>query len=147
MSVAVKIDDIFVLDITPNNPNNNDNIVFEDRNLVIIEDDSILNELLTEMAKKYYKRIFSFKSVENASLFLANVNVNVDTVLIDYFLPGEKGTKIISLMREINKNAKIYLMSGDLSKVNIEDSNLKELEEYIEKPLSFKQIKKIYSNF
>ena len=37
-------------------------------------------------------------------------------------------------------------MSGDLTKIDIEDKQLKDLEEYIQKPLSFQQINKIYNN-
>ena len=139
------LNDIFILELEQESHPLEINIS-EKRNLVIIEDDVILRESLKEMGKNYFDKILTFSSVEHASLYLNNVDIKIDTILIDYFLPGEKGTKIVDLIKKSNSQCKIYLMSGDLTKIDIEDKQLKDLEEYIQKPLSFQQINKIYNN-
>lgn len=138
------LNDIFILELEQESHTLDVNLS-EKRNLVIIEDDTILRESLKEMGKNYFDKILTFNSVENASLYINNVDLKIDTILIDYFLSGEKGTKIVELIKKINSQCKIYLMSGDLTKIDIEDKQFKDLEEYIQKPLSFKQINKIYN--
>ena len=143
MSAIKKMDNLFILEIggdrTQNVLSGNNT-----KNLVIIEDDPIQSEYLSKLSEDYFNKTLTFNSVEQASLYLNNVDINIDTVIIDYFLPGEKGTSIIGLMKEINKNAKIYLMTGDVGKIDIEDTKLSDLEEYIQKPVSFNQLKEIF---
>lgn len=144
MSAVRKLDDLFVVKLGKEEEYQEVALNYE-KNLVIIEDDEILKDYLSEMGQKYFNKVLTFESVEKASLYLNNVDIQVDIVLIDYFLPGKKGTEIVSLMKKINTDAKIYLMSGDLEKIDTEDSNLEELEEYIQKPLTFQQINTIYN--
>lgn len=138
------LNDIFILELEQESHTLDVNLS-EKRNLVIIEDDTILRESLKEMGKNYFDKILTFNSVKHASLYMNNVDLKIDTILIDYFLSGEKGTKIVELIKKINSQCKIYIMSGDLTKIDIEDKQFKYLEEYIQKPLSFKQINKIYN--
>lgn len=143
MSAVKRIEDLFVLELCGDEPlfiNDNQ----EDKTLLIIEDDPIQREYLSKISEDYFKKTLSFNSVEHAFLYINNVDVNIDVVLIDYFLPGKKGTEIINSIKKINESSRIYLMTGDLDKIDPSDSQIQELDEYIQKPLSFNQIKNIF---
>ena len=146
MSAIKKLDHLFILEI---GGSEKPQLVLsgeKDKTLVIIEDDPIQQEYLSKLSEEYFNKTLCFKSVEQAFLYLNNVDVNVDVVLIDYFLPGKKGTSIIGLMKKINNDARLYLMTGDLEKIDPEDSHISDLESYIQKPLSFNQIKNIFES-
>lgn len=145
MTTAKKLDDLFILEL---GTGKQEICLAEnsEKNLVIIEDDPIQQEYLKKIGEDFFNKTLCFNSVEHASIYINNVDLKIDIVLIDYFLPGERGTSIVSLMKSLNENAKLYLMTGDLNKIDPEDSHLEDLESYIQKPLSFNQIKKIFES-
>ena len=114
----------------------------EQRVLLLVDDDPVILNSLKKQAEKYYHRIICFDSAEHARLYIMNTNIEFDTALIDYFLPGDSGNEILSELKK-KEGAKIYLMTGDLSSVPLSD--VKEFDACIPKPIRSSRIKEIFS--
>lgn len=115
----------------------------EKRSLLLVDDDPIILASLKKQAEKYYHKIYCFDSAERARLFITNTEVKFDTVLLDYFLPGDSGNELISDLKK-KEGCRVYLMTGDLANVPLQD--VKDFDACLPKPLRNKRIKEIFSN-
>ena len=112
------------------------------KRLLIVEDDDILVDIIKNFAQNFFDEIYHFESAEKASLFLKNHPYNFDSILLDFFLPGENGDSILSELKNRTKG-EIYLMSGDIetAKNNIQTS---QFDGVLQKPLSLESMHKIF---
>jgi DNA-binding NtrC family response regulator len=117
--------------------------VEERKTLLLVDDDPIILANLKKQAEKYYHKIYCFESAEKARLFIRNTEVRFDTVLLDYFLPGDSGNAIVVDIKK-KDGARVYLMTGDLANVPLKD--VKDFDACLPKPLRSKLIKEIFSN-
>lgn len=104
------------------------------RKILIVEDDGFFRELLISYAKLFYSKIYIFSNAEATNFFISNSTSSFDTVLLDYFLPGDNANSIISNIK-ITPSGTLHLMSGQVS--SIKDKSKFNI---LEKPFSLKQI-------
>jgi CheY-like chemotaxis protein len=112
------------------------------RSLILVDDDPVILNSLKKQAEKFYEKIYCFDSAERARLFITNTEIKFDTALIDYFLPGESGNEIVGSLK-MKDGAKIYMMTGDLASVPLQD--VKDFDACLPKPIRSGIIKKIFS--
>lgn len=138
MNSAIKIEDLFVFNVNENT----DNSKIQEKNLMIIEDDVIARDLIEHFAKNKdsFDSIKSFDSAEKTLLYINNSTKQYSTILLDNFLPGDEGLSILDSLKEKYPCSKIYLMTGDLNKIDTDKDSLKLLDNFMEKPLTLKQL-------
>jgi CheY-like chemotaxis protein len=111
-------------------------ILRDKRQIAIIEDETMLNEVLTSQFSDDYK-VFSFL---NAESFLAQASsLPVSLAIIDKKLPGINGIECIKQLHAVNSSIKIILASGsDPDDEKGFDEVI--IDKYIKKPYDFDQL-------
>ena len=114
----------------------------EKEKILIVEDDEVLRMMLENYAKKFYNKIYSFASAEAANFFMKNTNLEFDTVLLDYFLPGKNALSMLENIKT-KSEGKMYLMSGQLNDIDL-TYKTKNFSDFLQKPLSLKVLNDIF---
>ncbi|MCW3103785.1 MAG: response regulator [Bacteroidetes bacterium] len=109
------------------------------RNILIIDDEKELCELLENFLAKKAKSIDYSNSLENG---VAKFKLmNPDLLILDHNLPDGNGIDNISLFKKLNTSLRIIIISA-MSNLRGEAME-KGADFFIEKPISFSQLKNI----
>ncbi len=107
----------------------------KDLNIVIVEDDTEVNELL----KDYFSqknRVQTFFSAEEALKTQGSFS-DVDVFIIDYKLPGLDGVNLFQQLRAVLKSAKYILITGEMNYEVAENTRQLGPDALILKPFDF----------
>ena len=84
--------------------------MFTERNIVIVEDDSILRSVLTEIFREYGWRV---RAVDNGFASLQAINDELPAVLLsDLEMDGMSGFELLSIVRRRFPTIRVVAMSG-----------------------------------
>ncbi len=117
----------------------------KDLHILFIDDEYIITKLFDKRFKKVGSKIEVFNNPINGFDFYQNNHINIDLVITDYTMPYMQGNTLIKKIRKINKKVPIIICSGDVSRINLNESLLKNIK-IIEKPISFSNLINTISN-
>ncbi|MFL1495601.1 response regulator [Pseudomonas antarctica] len=101
--------------------------------VVVIEDDSTLRMLMTDILKEIGAQCSAFESADDALVYLLETNVPHPLLVVDQALPGQiQGVEFIEMVKRKWPTTGAILMSGYL----LESAILPPLTKYLQKPWS-----------
>lgn len=109
---------------------------------ILIVDDSIFSQKTTaNLIKKFLKDVeISFAS-DGKEGFIKYKNIKPDYTFIDLLMPGINGQDLLKLIKEFNKNAKIFVVSADIQKGIREEIEAYDVVAFINKPFNAEKAK------
>ena len=108
--------------------------------LLIVEDDYSNRETLEEIFRILGFKVFSTKSGEEALDILKKKVINI--MFFDIQLPGINGIELCKRVRETNRIAVIYAMTGHSSLFQLDECREIGFDDYFLKPFTMKDITK-----
>ena len=85
--------------------------------IIIIDDEPLVLEVLDSMIHRLGYKTESYPNVHNALYNIKDFSFKL--IILDYSIPKEDGVENIYKLKDLNKDAKIILLSGyDTSKMN-----------------------------
>lgn len=102
-------------------------------NVIVIEDDSTLRMLMTDILKEIGAQSLAFESADEALTYLLESQSPCPLVVVDHALPGQiQGAEFIEMVREKWPSTGAILMSGYL----LEAATIPHFARYLQKPWS-----------
>jgi len=105
--------------------------------IFIVEDDRTLNEIITKNLQSVGYDVLSFIDGQEA---FNNINEYIDVYLVDINIPNVNGLELIKSIKLINKEAKIFIISGDTNIDTILKAYNLGCDDYIKKPFDIREI-------
>ena len=112
----------------------------DNRNILIIEDDPAVARSTQRMLSRSGFGVFLAESGESGEQTLQGNSDSVDTVLVDYTLPGANGIEVITRLRALYPHLHFFLMSGHSPEYFPEALPREYLAGFIQKPFAFSQL-------
>ncbi|MGV8946169.1 MAG: response regulator [Lutibacter sp.] len=114
--------------------------------ILIVEDDSTSELMLSLLVEKYCKECLTAKNGQEA-IQICKDNPNIDLILMDIKMLGMNGYEATKIIRQFNKDVIIlaqtaYALLGDREKAIESGCN-----DYISKPISQTEFYKIFKKF
>ncbi len=115
--------------------------MFENKNILIIEDDKDSRELLTIYLSKWNYNVFE-SSKPSKALELIEAN-NIQMALIDWVLDESSGVEICRQIREKFNDEYIYIImiTGKKNQSDVVEALSKGADDYLIKPFNFQELK------
>jgi len=108
--------------------------------LLIVDDDLPTCDFLAHFFKKSNYEVFVANDGEKALSIVKEKQPNI--VLLDIKMPGQSGMKILQQIKEIDKNAKVIMMTAVKDEAMIELAKEYGASDYITKPFSLERLEK-----
>lgn len=80
--------------------------------VLLVEDDSIAREILTELLVESGVTVFAFGSAEDAAAFVGGADEEVGLLVTDVLLPGRSGVDLALDLRSRSPETKVLFISG-----------------------------------
>ncbi len=106
-------------------------------NIFLVEDDSILNEIITGNLKALGYKVTTFTDGQDA---FDNIEGDFDSYLIDINLPKINGLELVKQIKSFNIDAKVFIISGDINIETILSAYDLGCDDYIKKPFDVREI-------
>ena len=112
--------------------------------IVVVDDDENILEVYKDEIRIFFDSIddFYFSSSTEALSFIKE-NQDVKLVITDGRMPELDGFELSKLVREINKDIKIIMVSGHFDFKESEEEIKQTLDDFIEKPVDFDEFQKL----
>ncbi len=107
------------------------------RKILIVEDDTILNDTLKDFLENFYEIVSVFDGESAINKAYEN---NFDLIVLDVKLPKIDGFSVAKKIREF-KNVPIIFLTSLNSEKDVENGFLSGGDDYIKKPFSLKELK------
>jgi len=108
--------------------------------LLIVDDDLPTSDFLNRYLGKRNYEIFTANDGESALSIVKEKQPNI--ILLDIKMPGQSGMKILQQIKEIDKNAKVIMMTAIKDESMIELAREYGASDYITKPFSLEHLEK-----
>lgn len=110
-------------------------------NILIVEDDPMVGRINRQFAEKtgFAGKISTAENVEEAKNIL--LNNEIDLVLLDVYLPDERGTVLLKWIREEEFNISVIFITADRNPATIEKALNLGAADYLVKPFSYERFK------
>lgn len=107
--------------------------------VMIVEDDPMVRMINEKFLDKVegFELEKSVENVRNAKKYLESNSV--DLVLLDVFLPGEKGLELLSWMRENHLETDVIMITADKNIKTVEDAFRVGVVDYLIKPFTYER--------
>jgi len=106
--------------------------------LLIVDDDLPTSDYLQNFFSKKDYEVFTANDGVSALSIVKEKRPSI--VLLDIRMPGPSGIKVLQQIKEIDKNAKVIMMTGVDEKVVIEMAKESGAADYITKPFSLEHL-------
>ena len=113
-------------------------------NILLVDDDYTFKEEFMECFDEY--SFVDAKSGKEALEILRKPN-QIDLVIMDVMMPGEKGTQVLKVIKKEFPKLPIIILTGFSSNDIAIDALKGRADEYIEKPVNVPQTKSLIRNF
>ena len=108
--------------------------------ILIIDDEEIVREILLEVMEVANFQAYCAKTGKDGiDIFLQNKK-KIKLVLLDLVMPGLSGIETYKKLLKLDPQIKIILMSGYPDKEALNNVNLPESQEFIQKPFSVQEV-------
>ena len=112
---------------------------------ILIVDDSKFSQIVTSnLIKEYFENIKITLASDGEEGFNKYKEIRPDYVFIDLLMPNIDGKELIKLIKEYDKNSKIFVISADVQKSVKEDMKAYGIMEFINKPFNEEKAELIY---
>ena len=109
----------------------------ENFRVLIIEDDSIVVDIIEETLKSFFNSKTHKESCgKEAMALFEKYASDTSCVILDYGIPDMHASRILSALRETNSNAKVILASGYPKHFVKRDFPLESIDSFLAKPFS-----------
>jgi DNA-binding NtrC family response regulator len=109
------------------------------QNLFIVEDNPENALKLHQFLETRFGTIFNISTFMDSVTALSKVDENTSVVVLDYDYFGEKGNEIVDLIKIINKNTKVIILSNNEEIFSAIDSYRNEADNYLLKEKGVKK--------
>lgn len=104
---------------------------------ILIVDDSVFSQKITaNFIKKFLTNIEIFYAGDGQEGLIKYKETNPDYVFLDLLMPKISGNELIGLIKEYDRNAKIFVISADVQKNVREEIEAYNIISFINKPLN-----------
>lgn len=108
--------------------------------ILLVDDDVDFRYEFRDLFDNY--KIIEANSGEEALIILKKPN-EIDLVVLDVALPGQKGTRILKVIKDLNPDLGVVILTGHSSKDIAIEAIKGKADDYIEKPLNIEKAKEI----
>lgn len=108
--------------------------------ILVVDDDLEIRDFLTRFLEENDYEVFSANDGNAALAVVKEKKPNI--ILLDIAMPGPSGIKTLQLIKEIDKNAKVIMITGVEEKSIIELATKYGASDYITKPFSLEHLEK-----
>ncbi|MBA3705091.1 MAG: response regulator [Bacteroidetes bacterium] len=82
-------------------------------NLYIVDDDKLMLNALGVYLSNRFGASLKISTFEDGESCLEKINNETNIVILDYFLEGKNGLEILKLIKEINPDTEVIMLSGN----------------------------------
>jgi DNA-binding response OmpR family regulator len=108
-------------------------------NLLYVEDDRVSASVFTEIFEEFFQKVYhASDGIEALEIFKKD---QVHIIITDIKMPKMDGLELVSIIREVNENIPIFVISSHSQKEQLFKAITLKLSDYIIKPLSYEKIK------
>lgn len=118
-------------------------LIYGKGGILIIDDEQPILDFIKEMLGAVGYTVFTASNGSEGIAILSNNKKTIDLVIMDMIMPGIKGSKLITKLREINPVIKIILSSGYSMQDNVHMLMKKGCHDFIQKPFKMADLMKI----
>ena len=119
--------------------------VHSNKLLLVIEDDDETRDLMVGIIKR--KGVSVLETGKGKEAIELYRKFKPDGVILDLHLPDIKGEEVLKEIKNINPEAKIYLITGTADRIEIEEATKLGAIGYISKPIMVEELLKIVDFF
>ena len=113
------------------------------KKILVIDDEKVILTVMKKMLKKDY--IIDVSDDEYLGISLFNIAYEMhkkyDLVILDYNLKTLNGSKVATIIKEIDKDVKILLQTGNKTSKTFANFKSFGFQDVLEKPFDFKELK------
>lgn len=111
------------------------NLEFQNKNIIIIEDDIPSVKYYETLLKNSGAEIKIFHTGKDFIDYLKTTRDNIDLVLIDFLIPFINGIECVRIFRRERKNIPVLMLTAYLSEQTKNEAYIAGCNEYILKPV------------
>ncbi len=110
--------------------------------ILIVDDEEIMRTIAEEALKECGYTVISSPDGKTAVEYFRANRDNIDTVFLDYSMPGINGREVFLQMKEIDPRVKVILTSGSGNDVKTKELLALGVRDFIQKPYDLYNLKK-----
>jgi DNA-binding NtrC family response regulator len=107
-------------------------------NALVVDDSPDIREILRRVLEKNWISVIEAEDGPSALEELKKCFFNI--VLLDIHLPGPSGLEILKQLRQVNRDSKVVMITGDASFKNVIQALDDSAFAYLEKPINLKDL-------
>lgn len=110
------------------------------KKILMIDDESVVREIGSEMVETLGFDCLTAEDGKTGIEIYKKSGDSIDLVILDVEMPGISGEKVFDILREINPNVKILVISG-YTRTHLESNFFnRKLKHFMPKPFQLKQL-------
>ncbi|NME95818.1 response regulator [Clostridium cochlearium] len=113
---------------------------------ILIVDDSSFSKIVTsKLIKNFLKDVEVILASDGAEGFKKYKEVKPDYTFVDLLMPNINGKELIKLIKEYDKDSKIFVISADVQKSVREEVEAYGIMKFINKPFNEEKAKEVFN--
>ncbi len=109
------------------------------KSIMVIDDTKPIRILLLKTFEKKYEMLLEEKGIE-ALETIRDRQDDIDLIILDYEMPKLNGYQLLKLIRNINKNIPVIILSSSLDKEKIRKLRLLGVKKFLAKQVNLKRL-------
>jgi two-component system cell cycle sensor histidine kinase/response regulator CckA len=122
------------------NLNSNISKLFNDKTVLIIDDEELVIEICEMMLLRLGHRVFKANSGFEALNIFEDHKNQIDLVILDMYMPEMNGQQLVGELRQIDHRVKVLLSSGGLTDLEEKEIINRGFNGFIRKPYSMNSL-------
>ncbi|MCK5471041.1 MAG: response regulator [Cyclobacteriaceae bacterium] len=122
------------------NLNSNISKIFNDKTVLIIDDEELVIEICEMMLLRLGHRVFKANSGFEALNIFEDHKNQIDLVILDMYMPEMNGQQLVGELRQIDHRVKVLLSSGGLTDLEEKEIINRGFNGFIRKPYSMNSL-------
>lgn len=114
--------------------------VFNDKTVLIIDDEELVIEICEMMLLRLGHRVFKANSGFEALNIFEDHKNQIDLVILDMYMPEMNGQQLVGELRQIDHHVKVLLSSGGLTDLEEKEIINRGFNGFIRKPYSMNSL-------
>ncbi|GAA0726931.1 hypothetical protein GCM10008905_23950 [Clostridium malenominatum] len=112
--------------------------------LLIVDDSSFSQIVTSKLIKNFFEDIDIILANDGEDGFKKYTEIKPDYVFVDLLMPKLNGHGLIKLIKEYDKNAKIFVISADVQNSVKKEMEAYEIKSFINKPFNEEKAKLVF---
>lgn len=114
--------------------------IFNDKTVLIIDDEELVIEICEMMLLRLGHRVFKANSGFEALNIFEDHKNQIDLVILDMYMPEMNGQQLVGELRQIDHRVKVLLSSGGLTDLEEKEIINRGFNGFIRKPYSMNSL-------